>query len=485
MTAPARHARRAVSAFVVIAIAVGAVLSLCAVWLADTITRADFVQDAEETARQVQQAVITSLTEGSRAREEELFAELLLPQVQAGTLSRVKVWRRTDASNLLLVYSDRPDLIGQEKRLRPDRAEIIGTTGTLAVPVPDDPVHRTELVAGSDLIEVFTAFSSGGDDYLLESCFVSSASVKAARLRDQLLPVLLGGMLLFACAVLPLAISLARRLGAAERDRAALVARATAERDEERAKLGRHLHDGLIQDLAGATLALSTLAASPRPDPARIGAVADVLRRDVRAVRSLLDGLVPTDLTWDRLEDALRAVAADEGLDTRVEVTPRPRADGVQTALLFRGARELLVNVARHARAQRVIVSASCSAGAAVLTVEDDGLGFDPDAAPETGHVGLRLVRHAVAAAGGELTVSSAPGRGTSVRISVPRTSAGALSRRLTTGGVPPVAGVSPSGRRDGPRAGRACDRRTATPVAARRAAGTPAAPASSPDPGR
>jgi Signal transduction histidine kinase len=414
MTSPARLVRRATAGFVAIALAVGVVVSFGAVWTADAIVRADLVEDAEETARLVQRAVVGSLEGASDRGAREQFAAVLLPQVQAGTLARVKVWEHAEEGRLRMVYSDLPELIDQEKRLRPDRAELFGTADVLVLPVPDDDAHRTEFVPGRDHAEVFTAFSSSGRDYLLESYFVTTAGEKTARLRARLLPVVLGGMVLFALAMLPLAASLARRIARAERERTLLIDRATREREGERARLGQQLHDGVVQDLAGASLALSALASSPHPDQHRIAAVAGVLRRDVQALRGLLDDLVPADLEWPMLEAALQQLAAEAGVPADVVVTDLPDAGPEAAALIYRAAGELLQNVARHADAATVRVTVSCDEeGVVRLTVSDDGRGFDIASPVAAGHVGLRVVEHAARATGGGLDMVSAPGAGT------------------------------------------------------------------------
>ena len=90
----------------------------------------------------------------------------------------------------------------------------------------------------------------------------------------------------------------------------------------------------------------------------------------------------------------------------------------------FRVAQEALRNVIAHSKATSVELAVWLHDDRLVLTVTDDGIGFEPDAlaaALEGGHVGLRLLRDLAHAAGGTLDVSSAPGDGTTVRLEVPR----------------------------------------------------------------
>ena len=88
---------------------------------------------------------------------------------------------------------------------------------------------------------------------------------------------------------------------------------------------------------------------------------------------------------------------------------------------MYRAIREALSNIRRHARASHVLVQLeNGDPGTVVLTVTDDGAGFDP-AAVEAGHVGLRLLSDLAHSLGGTLTITSSPGAGTTVRMVVPR----------------------------------------------------------------
>lgn len=420
MSALAHPVRRAVAGFLIVAVIIGIAISFAAVWLAESIARDDLVADAEETARLVQGAVVASLAQDPQRSAEENFADTLRPQVAAGTLVRVKVWERVADDRLRLVYSDLASIVGQEKELTPGREELIGTGSTLVLPVPDDEAHRTEFSTTAELVEVFTAFSSDGRDFLLESYLETTTTVKADRLRAHLLPVLLGGMGVFTLAALPLAVILGRRISRIERERVLLIERASREHEHERTRLSQRLHDGVVQDLAGASMALSTLAAQSPPDPGRLEAVAGILRRDVVALRSVLDDLVPADLDWSGLPVALVELGGIVGsAEVTVSVAAEPAADRDATATLFRVARELLANVERHAGATIVRVSAWSDGSRAHLSVVDDGCGFDAATATRAGHVGLRIVDQVARAAGGTLEIATAPGAGTQVTLTV------------------------------------------------------------------
>jgi signal transduction histidine kinase len=85
--------------------------------------------------------------------------------------------------------------------------------------------------------------------------------------------------------------------------------------------------------------------------------------------------------------------------------------------VLLRAAQEALTNVRRHARAQLVIVRLTAEGAEALVEVEDDGVGFEPDG---PGGFGLTGMRDRVRDTGGELDIASIPGHGTRVRVRIP-----------------------------------------------------------------
>ncbi|SDS38661.1 Signal transduction histidine kinase [Nocardioides scoriae] len=184
-------------------------------------------------------------------------------------------------------------------------------------------------------------------------------------------------------------------------------------RSEERSDVAAHLHDSVLQ-----TLALIQRSAS---DPATVARLARAQERDLRSWLFSSDEVGPTTLT-----SAVREVAAEvedaHGVPVDVvcvgdvELTERDRP-------LVLAAREAMVNAARHSGAGAVDVYAEATPAALEVFVRDRGQGFDPDRVPED-RQGLRssivgrMTRH-----GGDAEVRSTPGRGTEVRLSMPRSS--------------------------------------------------------------
>ncbi|MFJ1807384.1 MULTISPECIES: sensor histidine kinase [unclassified Streptomyces] len=203
----------------------------------------------------------------------------------------------------------------------------------------------------------------------------------------------------------------------------------------ERARIARDLHDTLAQELAGGVMLLQTVERDwdARPDVARtrVRAVADGLHANLAETRRIIRDLTPTAVDEAGLEGALRLLCARaeaEGAAPRVRFrslgAPRPVLDGPAAATLFRVAQSTLANVREHARAVNVLVTLNGHADRVELEVRDDGTGFEAGSgalAPGPGRgLGLPATRARLRECGGELEVGSAPGRGTSVRATVP-----------------------------------------------------------------
>jgi two-component system, NarL family, sensor kinase len=145
-------------------------------------------------------------------------------------------------------------------------------------------------------------------------------------------------------------------------------------------------------------------------------------RRAQRELRTLLVSLHPPNLTRVGLHAAVSDAAAplrDAGVQVRLDV-PAVDLPPDTEALIYRTAEEGLRNAHRHAAATHVEVSLRSEDGHARLRVDDDGKGFSDDELAERqadGHRGLALLRDLATDAGGELTLCSAPGHGTTIEL--------------------------------------------------------------------
>jgi signal transduction histidine kinase len=148
----------------------------------------------------------------------------------------------------------------------------------------------------------------------------------------------------------------------------------------------------------------------------------------MRDLRTMLVELYPATLHRSGLqaavEDLLSRLSA-EGIETGCDIPADLALPEPIEALFFRAARESLQNVRKHAGATSVDVTVEERDGSVVLSVVDDGRGFEAASAltPEDpGHLGLRLVADLAREAGGVMRVDSIPGRGTRVCLEVPVT---------------------------------------------------------------
>ncbi|MBV9384146.1 MAG: GAF domain-containing sensor histidine kinase [Streptosporangiaceae bacterium] len=194
---------------------------------------------------------------------------------------------------------------------------------------------------------------------------------------------------------------------------------------EERARLARDLHDAVSQKLFSIRANARAAAVLAVRDPARAVAAIKVIE-DLGAeaqaeLRAAIDGLAPPGL--DGLAGSLTRYAVlagrAHGIPVRVAVADIPPPGERAEAALYRVAQEALHNALRHSGAREVSVSLSRTGRRVVLEVADDGTGFDTRGTRPRG-LGLASMRERAAAVGGVLTVRSAPGSGTTVRLAVP-----------------------------------------------------------------
>ena len=194
---------------------------------------------------------------------------------------------------------------------------------------------------------------------------------------------------------------------------------------EDRERIAKELHDGVIQSLFAVGMGLqgTALASSDEELSKRIeGAVAE-LDRVIRDLRNYIFGLRPGILADRQLDQALRRMGEEfqqrSGVVTVVDVDSEVAAElSSRAADLVQLARESLSNVGRHAEASTCRVTLYRNGDSAVMEIDDDGKGFDVASARRGD--GLTNLESRVEALGGALSIESAPSQGTTVRISVP-----------------------------------------------------------------
>jgi len=194
---------------------------------------------------------------------------------------------------------------------------------------------------------------------------------------------------------------------------------------EERSRLAGDLHDAVSQKLFSLRVRARAAAVLAGRDPARAAAemeaVAQLGAEAQAELRAVIDGLAPPELGEAGLAESLRRYAVlagrAHGVAVGFEAAVLPVLGEQQEAALYRVAQEALHNALRHAGAGRIAIALSRSPRRVILEVTDDGAGFAAGA-PEG--LGFASMRGRAAAVGGTLTIRSAPGAGTTVRLAVP-----------------------------------------------------------------
>ncbi len=199
---------------------------------------------------------------------------------------------------------------------------------------------------------------------------------------------------------------------------------------EERERIGRDLHDGIIQSIYAVGLSLEDVPElmTDEPDEARrrVERAIDSLDQSIRDIRNFIFGLRPELLEQAGLIGGLAALADEFRVNSMVDVdlvTGGVEESALPTELitqLLSIAREALSNIARHSKATRGTIEAVTQDGVVRLTVTDNGVGFDPHQQRGPGHQGLVNMRARTASIGGELNIESEPGVGTRIILSVP-----------------------------------------------------------------
>lgn len=219
-------------------------------------------------------------------------------------------------------------------------------------------------------------------------------------------------------------------LKASEENLRALAAHLQSVREEEWTRIAREFHDQLGQELTALKMDANWIASRlPRHSQAlreRAQAMSDQIDATVASVRQIVSRLRADVLDQLGLAAALEWQADEfqrrSGIRCNVTLPVETvELDPARSTALFRICQELLTNVARHANATRVEVAVRPEGGRVVLAVEDNGRGIDGEAAVSPKSLGLLGVRERVLPFGGRVDVDGTQGRGTLVRVTLPR----------------------------------------------------------------
>jgi two-component system, NarL family, sensor kinase len=188
---------------------------------------------------------------------------------------------------------------------------------------------------------------------------------------------------------------------------------ATLARADERTRIAREIHDTIAQSLTAIALEIE----SGRTDRAL-----QVTRTTLEEARRSVMNLRAEPLAGKPLAQALallvREFTSQSGIRVTLDTSRACELPLASEAELYRIAEQALANVRQHSRAKTVRLTLRCTRGFATLTVEDEGIGFDPRRVPEDRH-GVRGMRERARLAGGTLKIASR--KGTAIEVKVPR----------------------------------------------------------------
>jgi two-component system sensor histidine kinase DegS len=211
-----------------------------------------------------------------------------------------------------------------------------------------------------------------------------------------------------------------------------LTHRVISAHEEERKEISRELHDDIVQGLIGINIDLSALSkevpSEVRPMKAKIARIQQMVEDSVKSLHRFARELRPAVLDDLGLIPALQAYGKHLAARKKIELQMTAFAgiealSGVKLLTLFRVAQEALTNVARHAHATKVSLRITKISDLIQMEISDNGKSFDVGSvfrARNPERLGLVGMKERIEMVGGNLTISSAPGKGTTVLVEIP-----------------------------------------------------------------
>jgi two-component system NarL family sensor kinase len=418
--------RQATTALILVAVVSFALVGTVALVVAHRVARsaalAEGLRTARGTGRVLLAPVMPAVIAGDPRATADLKADIARRRAE-GTLFRVKVWRRDGT----IIWSDNAAIVGSRFPLGGREAAVFDESRAFAdissLTDPDDADVRD---GSRQLVEAYIPLRlDDGSTVALELYFTQDRVRTAeAEERTRLVGFSLAGLLVLAFAQLPVSIWLMRRISRAQHDRDRMRETALVSSERERRLLARILHDGVVQELAGAAYALGSRPPTDPlpPDTARaMDRVTVTLQQAVDDLRGMLVELHPDEVTNANLAELVTAAATRACPRQQVSVSvtlDRPLPPEI-LAFLYRSARECAVNVSKHARARTVDIVVTSDQDGVRLVVRDDGIGIPDPLPPADGHLGLTLLRTSAVELGGSLAARGSD-RGTTVTIDIP-----------------------------------------------------------------
>jgi signal transduction histidine kinase len=422
--------RQAVVRFLVASALALVILAAGTAFVGSRVAEDQALREARSVAGLLAQRVAAPLvTDEFRRNDPKAVRRLqsaMRERLRDGSIKHIKLW---DPDGTVL-WSDE-DIIGKKYPIDPEDQKLFGTTNATAEVSELTKEENAKEQASGKLLEVYAgARDESGRPIMFEAYLpLDTLRRQEVAIITGVLPVGIGGLLLFAVVVLPMAIRLSRRVERHEAERSKMMRHALVASELERRRIAQELHDGVIQDMAGITFALPTVVSSLPDDEAgdeareTVQSVTDLVQKDATALRSMLIELYPPDLGGKGFAMAVRDIArsaSEQGVTVNVDVDPDLVVPLDVATLAYRVIREGLRNVVKHARATAAEVRMRVVAGRLDVTVTDDGRGVDPSKGAERGHLGLQLLQDTVSDLGGTIRLASNEPRGAVLNVSIP-----------------------------------------------------------------
>jgi signal transduction histidine kinase len=419
--------RRQVTTFITVGVVILAVIAFGAVLASQVVARAEALRDAERVTDRLAHLVVGPLLAGALAGDPGPRAELnraISSRLSDGLISEVNVWQRDGT----IVYADQVRVVGTRKETP---GEVLAAIDLNTVSSQIQDADEAGVLPDERFVEVYVPLVlSDGNRYAFEAYFSSGhVDEQAAALVGTLAALAVVPLVALQLVQLPIALSLARQVRRQEDERVRLLQRALSSSDKERAKIAADLHDGVVQDLAGAGYALAALRNSVAPERRGVAdTVAGAVRSAVDELRHLMVDIYPPDLSGSGLavavEDLVRPLR-ERDVDVLVDVAPLPTMDPETAASIYRVARESLMNVSKHSGASHVQVIIEVlepEQEAVRLRVCDNGIGVPAAQADRqhNGHFGIRMLTDRVTDLGGRFSVMPGPTGGTVAEAVIP-----------------------------------------------------------------
>lgn len=198
----------------------------------------------------------------------------------------------------------------------------------------------------------------------------------------------------------------------------------------ERKRFAEELHDGLIQQLLGAHLILKVLLEQIDSDKnltlyKNINTVSNVIELSLNETRSISHNLLPPEISKNGLKNAISRIISRLIQANGIKVTLDFNDEGIPlppevSACVYRLIQEATTNAVKHGKASEINIYIILEDDALLVSVEDDGLGFDPETIQHKNGIGLTNMQARVQAFGGRLQIDSAPEMGANFTFEIP-----------------------------------------------------------------